>query len=61
MAEEFQIVRALELPWRIGRKVGRTIYAVVGDDPSDDDVLIGLMDSPRLAEAAVKAHNWELA
>lgn len=31
--------------WRPGRKVGRTIYRQVGDDPSDDDVLIGVMDT----------------
>jgi hypothetical protein len=47
------------LPWRAGRKVGRTIYAVVRPDcePSDDDPLIGVMDTPKLAARAVKAHN----
>lgn len=44
-------------PWRTGRKVGRTIYVVVGAQPSDDDVLIGLMDTPGLAQATVIAHN----
>lgn len=44
-------------PWRNGRKVGRTIYAQAGLEPSDDDRLIGLMDTPELAAEAVTAHN----
>jgi hypothetical protein len=48
-------VLALELlPWRVGRRVGRTIYAVTG---TGDDVLIGVMDTRELAAAAVAAHN----
>lgn len=46
--------------WRVGSKVGRTIYALVNDDerlPSDHDVLIGVMDTPALAAEAVRAHN----
>lgn len=43
--------------WRTGRKVGRTVYAMAGDAPSDDDTLIGMMDTPELAAAAVFAHN----
>jgi hypothetical protein len=31
--------------WRTGRKVGRTIYAQIGDQPSDHDPLLGLMDT----------------
>jgi hypothetical protein len=42
---------------RVGRKVGRTIYAQVGTEPSDDDRLIGVMDTPQLAEEAVRAVN----
>lgn len=60
--------RFVDFPWRIGRKVGRTIYAQVGRTiyaqvgsmPSDDDVMIGAVDTPRLAAAAVKAHNHNL-
>lgn len=48
-----------ELRWRVGRKVGRTIYAQLGDMPSDDDPLIGVMDSCPLATAAVDGHNGE--
>jgi len=47
----------IDLPWRVGRKVGRTIYAVVSDDTSDDDVLIGVMDTRELAHTAVVQHN----
>lgn len=43
--------------WRTGRKVGRTIYEQVGTDPSDDDRLIGIMDTPDLARRAVEAVN----
>ena len=44
--------------WRTGRKVGRTVYAEAWDGVSDeDDVLIGLFDTPELAQAAVDAHN----
>jgi hypothetical protein len=47
----------LTMPWRTGRKVGRTIYAQNGDEPHDTDALIGLLDTPQLADHAVKAHN----
>ena len=43
--------------WRVGRKVGKNIYAIVGDEPSDDDIDIGRMDSPALAAIAVLNHN----
>jgi hypothetical protein len=44
-------------PWRVGRKVGRTIYAMVSGEASDEDELIGVMDSRAVAESAVAAHN----
>jgi hypothetical protein len=43
--------------WRVGRKVGRTIYRQLGSEPSDDDPLIGVMDTPELARTAVEAVN----
>ena len=46
--------------WRTGRKVGRTIYAQLGDKPSDDDLLIGTLDTKELAKEAVRAHNVTL-
>lgn len=49
-----------EFPWRTGRKVGRTIYAVVGPTAGDPDILIGVMDTRALAAEAVAAHNARL-
>ena len=43
--------------WRTGRKVGRTVYAQVGREPSDDDALIGMFDTAELAAECVKTHN----
>lgn len=43
--------------YRVGRKVGRTIYRQTGPEPSDADELIGLMDTAGLAEFAVRAMN----
>lgn len=48
------------LPWRTGRKVGRTIYAQVGETASDKDPLIGVMDTCALAYEAVCCHNTAL-
>jgi len=48
---------AIRLPWRTGRRVGRTIYAQQGPEPSDSDPLIGVMDTPELAALAVAARN----
>jgi hypothetical protein len=42
---------------RTGRKVGRTIYRQVGREPSDDDILIGIMDTPAYAATVVHAVN----
>ena len=50
-------LKARHYEWRVGRKVGRTIYAIVRNEPSDDDVLIGVMDTKALALDAVEAHN----
>ncbi len=41
--------------WRVGRKVGRTIY------DADTDTLIGMMDTAWLAERAVRAVNSHVA
>jgi hypothetical protein len=43
--------------WRTGRKVYRTIYAMQGTEPSDYDILIGVMDTASLATEVVQAHN----
>lgn len=46
---------------RQGRKVGRTLYRQIGPEPSDDDPLIGVMDSIVLAHLVVTAVNTYLA
>jgi hypothetical protein len=47
--------------WRVGRSVGRTIYAVVEAPPAvAGDVLIGMLDTKELAAAAVRDHNAAL-
>jgi hypothetical protein len=46
--------------WRVGRKLGRTIYVQLYTLPSDDDYLIGVMDTPMLAKEAVDSHNLRL-
>jgi hypothetical protein len=48
---------SVRFPWRTGRHVGRTIYVQLTAAPSDDDPLIGVMDTPELAQAAVDGHN----
>lgn len=43
--------------WRVGRKLGRTIYAQFAEEPSDGDLLLGMMDTPELAQQVVLDHN----
>ena len=40
---------------RVGRKVGRTVYVQVLNRPTDDDLLIGVFDSPEIAQTFVTA------
>lgn len=44
---------------RVGRRVGRTIYQQLGSGPSDNDTLIGVMDTRELAQIVVDAVNGE--
>jgi hypothetical protein len=46
-----------DFPWRVGRSVGRTIYAVTGPEATKTDILIGMMDTRALAAEVVDAHN----
>ena len=43
--------------WRVGRKVGRTIYEQEDWEPKDGDTLIGVMDTPQLAKRVVDSVN----
>lgn len=44
-------------PWRVGRSVGRTLYVMTDEEPSGNDVLIGMMDTAELAELVMYAVN----
>lgn len=51
--------------WRVGKRIGRTIYAVIEDDemhplPDDAHPLVGVMDTAELAAEAVRAHNTDI-
>lgn len=49
------------LPWRQGRHEPRHLYAQLGPEPSDDDLVVGTLDTPEAAEEACTAHNERLA
>ena len=45
-------------PWRVGRKLGRTLYErKYTDQPSDDDRFLGIMDTREDAQRVVDAVN----
>jgi hypothetical protein len=63
MGEWPNVPPADERPWRVGRKVGRTIYAMrdpAGLVATEGDDLIGMMDTRELAMRVVAAHNHRL-
>lgn len=43
--------------WRVGRRVGRCIHMMVGTESSEDDILIGVFDTPELSRHIVGLHN----
>lgn len=43
--------------WRVGRKLGRTIYAQIGAEPALEDVVLGMVDDQRIAQAICDEHN----
>lgn len=43
--------------WRVGRKLGRTLYLQRGAKPTDGDIFLGLMETTGLAEAVAEAMN----
>jgi hypothetical protein len=53
--------RYLLVRWRVGSRVGRTIYADVPGLAHDDHPLIGVMDTAALAGRVVHDHNWMIA
>lgn len=51
---------ARDHPWRVGRKLGRTLYAQLGPDPGEGDLLLGMLDDAELAAYIVELHNASL-
>jgi hypothetical protein len=47
-------------PWRVGRHLGRTVYALTGMEADDSDVLLGMMDTSDVAAYMVRLHNARL-
>lgn len=45
------------MTWRVGRKLRRTVYHQLGEQPSDDDILVGFMETAALAQQVVDEHN----
>lgn len=43
--------------FRVGRKLGRTVYRQLGDDPDGTDELIGMMDTREWGQRVVEALN----
>lgn len=43
--------------FRVGRKLGRTIYMQRGEEPSDADMFLGIMDSRAMAATIVHVLN----
>jgi hypothetical protein len=52
--DEWEITAAATSVQRLrpGRRVGRTLYSQLGDDPSDSDELVGTLDTIALATFA---------
>lgn len=48
-------------PWRQGRHEPRHLYAQIGPEASDDDPIVGTLDTPEAAAEACLAHNERLA
>ena len=46
--------------FRTGRKLGRTVYAMASVVPSDEDVLVGVMETPYMASVVVDLLNLRL-
>lgn len=42
---------------RTGRRLGRTLYLMVGELPSEEDVVIGMVDTPELAAEVCRRWN----
>jgi len=46
-----------DLKWRVGRSLGRTIYAQRGEWATKQDIYLGMMETPELAATVVCLYN----
>jgi hypothetical protein len=52
----------MDVPWRVGRKLGRTLYAVdPGNEDRNCDYFLGILDDPVIAVHICETHNADLA
>lgn len=61
MPPELDARWVLSKRWRVGRKLGRTLYAQIGAEPGLEDVVLGMVDDARIAQAICDEHNAQLA
>lgn len=53
-----EIPAVVLMPWRTGKSIGRTIYACPSvSSYRDGEIVIGMMDSPEIAQHIVDIHN----
>ncbi len=45
--------------YRVGRKLGRTVYRQAGEEPSDEEEFLGIFDDPEFAEHVVALLNGD--
>lgn len=50
----------MKCKWRVGRLDGNVIYAQIFDEPGDEDIDIGAMNSEEMAKHVVELHNATL-
>lgn len=52
-------LRIIDVPWRVGRKVPRNLYAMTNPNEGEDGdgVAFGQLDSSWIAEHVVELHN----
>lgn len=51
------MVKPEELRWRVGGETQRVLFAMVEEEESINDFLIGVMDDEHLARHVVNLHN----
>jgi hypothetical protein len=59
--DEALLAQPLNAEWRPGRSIKRTLYARTGtQDDWKDDIFLGIMESPELAQHVADLHNAAL-